>query len=74
MESFFKGFGKIHDINLEQVYKFVEFDNARDADYAVYEMNNQSLCGGRISVDYAKGAPHSRNSYNCRVVDRYGAA
>jgi len=72
VERFFKGFGKIRDINLKQGYGFVEFDDARDADDAVYEMNNQSLCGGRITVEHAKGTPRSRDSYNDRGGDRNG--
>ena len=70
MERFFKGFCKIRDINLKQGYGFVEFDDARDADDAVYEINNQSLCGGRITVEHVKGTPRSRNSY--RADGRYG--
>jgi len=70
VERFFKGFGKIRDINLKQGYGFVEFDDPRDADDAVYEMNNQSLCGGRITVEHAKGTPRSRGSYNDRGGDR----
>ena len=38
-----RGFGKIRDINLKQGYGFVELKDARDADDAVYDMNNQSL-------------------------------
>ena len=38
-----RGFGKIRDINLKQGYGFVELEDARDADDAVYDMNNQSL-------------------------------
>ena len=70
MECFFKGFGKISDINLKQGYGFMEFDNVRDADGAVYEMNNKSLCGKRIIVERVKETTRSRNSYNDRGGDR----
>lgn len=63
VERFFKGFGRIRDINLKTGYGFVEFEDHRDADDAVYEMNNQTLCGGRITVEHAKGVPRNRNSY-----------
>ena len=55
VERFFKGFGKIRDINLKQGYGFVEFEDGRDADDAVYEMNNQNLCGSRVTVEHSKG-------------------
>ena len=71
MERFFKEFGEIRDINLEQGYGFIEFEDARDADDAVYEMTNKSLCCRRATVEHAKGVPRSRNSYNDRG-NRYG--
>ena len=49
----------------------MEFNDARDADN---EMNNQSLCGRRFTVENAKETTLSRNSYNDRGGDRYGAA
>ena len=58
-------FGKIRDINLKQGYHFVQFEDA------VYEMNNQSLCGGRITFEHAKGTDPSRNFYNDKGGDRY---
>ena len=45
VERFFKGFGKICDINLKQGNGFEEFKDARDADYAVYEMNSHCVVG-----------------------------
>ena len=47
-------------------YGFVVFNDARDADDAVYEMNNQPLYDGRITVEHAKGTPRLRNSNNER--------
>nr|CAB3266596.1 serine/arginine-rich splicing factor 5 [Phallusia mammillata] len=57
VERFFDGFGKIREVNLKQGYGFVEFDDHRDADDAVYEMNNQTLAGSRVTVEHAKGTP-----------------
>jgi len=54
VERFFKGFGKIRDINLKNGYGFVEFDDPRDADDAVYELNNRDLCGERVTVELAR--------------------
>ncbi|CAK8688862.1 unnamed protein product [Clavelina lepadiformis] len=73
IEKFFKGFGRINEINIKTGFCFVEFDDPRDADDAVYEMNNQTLCGERVTVEHAKGAPrrggggyggHDRGGYD----------
>ena len=66
VERFFERFGKIRDINLKQGYAIVEFVDAKDADEAVYEMINQSLCGRIITVNHIKGTFRSRNFYNNR--------
>ena len=63
VERFFEGFGKILEINLKTGYGFVEFDDSRDADDAVYELNNQDLCGERVTVAIAKGVRRTRDSY-----------
>ena len=34
---------------------FVEFDDVRDAEDAIHEMNGERLCGDRITVELAKG-------------------
>jgi len=68
VERFFKGFGKLRDINLKNGYGFVEFDDGRDADDAVYELNNRELCGGRVTVEHARGRPRAgeRDRYDDR--------
>ena len=38
---FFKGYGRIREILLKNGYGFVEFDDYRDADDAVYELNGK---------------------------------
>jgi len=60
VERFFKGFGRIRNITLKNGYGFVEFEDARDADDAIYEMNNQSLCGSRVSVERSHGGERPR--------------
>lgn len=76
MEKFFKGYGRIREINLKNGFGFVvsdslfsapgslvpilrvlfkyklffcwqEFDDHRDADDAVYELNGKELCSER---------------------------
>nr|CAD7405193.1 unnamed protein product [Timema poppensis] len=47
LERFFKGFGRIRDVLLKNGYGFCEFDDYRDADDAVYELNGKELLGER---------------------------
>jgi len=62
IERFFRGFGRIRDIMLKNGYGFVEFDDYRDADDAVYECNGKDLCGERVTVEHARGA-RNEDSY-----------
>lgn len=47
---------------LSHRYGFVEFDDLRDADDAVYELNGKDLCGERVIVEHARG-PRRDGSY-----------
>jgi len=57
LERFFKGYGRIRDILMKNGYGFVEFDDYRDADDAVYELNGKDLMGERVLVERARGVP-----------------
>ena len=35
---------------------FVEFDDSRDAEDAVRDMNGERLCGERVTIEMAKGS------------------
>ena len=61
VERFFKGYGKITDVQLKNGYGFVDFDHPRDAEDAVYDLNGKDLCGERVIVELAKGTPHGRD-------------
>lgn len=63
VEEFFKGFGRIIDIYLKQSYGFVEFDDPKDADEAVLEMNHEFLCGSRVTVEHARGVRKHKDDY-----------
>lgn len=44
-------------------YGFVEFEDNRDADDAVYELNGKELCGERVVVEHARGPRRDRDGY-----------
>lgn len=53
LEKFFKGYGRTRDILIKNGYGFVEFEDYRDADDAVYELNGKELLGERSVVNIA---------------------
>uniref|UniRef100_U5EY87 Putative 52k active chromatin boundary protein n=1 Tax=Corethrella appendiculata TaxID=1370023 RepID=U5EY87_9DIPT len=71
LERFFKGYGRTRDILIKNGYGFVEFEDYRDADDAVYELNGKELLGERVTVEPARGTargPGGRKEY---YNDRY---
>uniref|UniRef100_A0A146MF38 Serine-arginine protein 55 n=2 Tax=Lygus hesperus TaxID=30085 RepID=A0A146MF38_LYGHE len=67
LERFFKGYGRTRDILLKNGYGFIEFDDYRDADDAVYELNGKELLGERVSVERARGTPRGSDVWRGRV-------
>uniref|UniRef100_A0A6M2DRW6 Putative alternative splicing factor srp55/b52/srp75 rrm superfamily n=1 Tax=Xenopsylla cheopis TaxID=163159 RepID=A0A6M2DRW6_XENCH len=63
LERFFKGYGRTRDILIKNGYGFVEFDDYRDADDAVYELNGKELLGERVSVERARGTPRGSDQW-----------
>uniref|UniRef100_A0A8C6M5F4 Serine and arginine rich splicing factor 6b n=1 Tax=Nothobranchius furzeri TaxID=105023 RepID=A0A8C6M5F4_NOTFU len=64
IQRFFSGYGKLMEIDLKNGYGFVEFEDNRDADDAVYELNGKELCGERVIVEHARGPRRDRDSYS----------
>ncbi|ESO12196.1 hypothetical protein HELRODRAFT_62194 [Helobdella robusta] len=62
IEKFFKGFGRIRFMSLKNGYGFVDLEDERDADDAVYELHGKELLGERVIVEHAKG-PARRSSF-----------
>ncbi|XP_002156792.2 serine/arginine-rich splicing factor 5 isoform X1 [Hydra vulgaris] len=72
LERFFKdhGFSKtIQEVVVKTGYGFVVFDDRRDADDAIYELNGKELMGARLQVEYAKPSGRS-DKYDGGYRDR----
>lgn len=63
LEKFFKGYGRTRDILIKNGYGFVEFEDYRDADDAVYELNGKELMGERSVANLINTAPHQGHAY-----------
>ena len=61
IERLFKQFGSIKEILLKNKYGFVEFEDERDAEDAVYDMHGKNFLGERLTVQMATGTPHGRD-------------
>jgi len=74
IEKFFRGFGRIRDIVLKNGFGFVEFDDSRDAEDAVYDLNGRDLCGERVIVELSRRGPRAPGGYRGGggPPDRYG--
>ncbi|XP_015127392.1 serine-arginine protein 55 isoform X5 [Diachasma alloeum] len=66
LEKFFRKYGRIKEVAMKNGFAFVEFDDYRDADDAVYELNGKELLGERITVERARGTPRGSDQW------RYG--
>ncbi|XP_068589173.1 serine/arginine-rich splicing factor 6-like isoform X2 [Cebidichthys violaceus] len=70
IQRFFSGYGKLMEIDLKNGYGFVEFEDNRDADDAVYELNGKELCGERVIVEHARGPRRDRDGYGSGFSSR----
>ncbi|XP_018330393.1 serine-arginine protein 55 isoform X2 [Agrilus planipennis] len=63
IEKFFRKYGRIKEVAMKNGFAFVEFDDYRDADDAVYELNGKELLGERVSVERARGTPRGADQW-----------
>merc|ERR1712012_812463 len=54
LERFFKGYGRLREVVVKNGYGFVEFDDYRDADDAVHDLDGKDMQGGRVRVELAR--------------------
>lgn len=73
LERFFKGYGRTRDILIKNGYGFVEFEDYRDADDAVYELNGKELLGERVVVEPARGQARGSHRDRYNDGDRYSS-
>lgn len=71
LERFFRGYGRIEDIVLKNGFGFVDFDNHRDAEDAVRDLNGKRLLGERVTVELARGMRRGPPDYD-RGPRRFG--
>nr|CAD7405192.1 unnamed protein product [Timema poppensis] len=70
LEKFFRKYGRIKEVAMKNGFAFVEFDDYRDADDAVYELNGKELLGERVSVEKARGTPRGSDVWRGRSRSR----
>jgi arginine/serine-rich splicing factor 4/5/6 len=71
LERLFDEFGEIRDIDIHSSFAFVEYYNWRDADDAIYYLDNTRFMGERIRVEEARDrgrAPSPPRRSNYRIV------
>jgi arginine/serine-rich splicing factor 4/5/6 len=54
IEGFFRKFGRLKYVSLKNGFGFAEFDDPRDADDAIHELDGRELCGARVAVERAR--------------------
>uniref|UniRef100_T1IYE3 RRM domain-containing protein n=1 Tax=Strigamia maritima TaxID=126957 RepID=T1IYE3_STRMM len=70
IEDFLGKYGKIREVILKKGFGFVEFDDNRDAEDAVYDLNGKRLLGQRVTVEFAR--QNQRNQQSTRGRGRGG--
>jgi len=70
--NFFKKYGRLTYVTLKAGFGFVEFDDARDASDAAYELNDRELLGSRVRVEFARRDRRETGSFGAGRDGRDG--
>eukprot|EP00126_Sphaerothecum_destruens_P012557 Sdes_comp21518_c0_seq1m20132 len=70
IERHFDKFGKVRELHLKNGFGFIEFEDQRDADDAVYELNGKEFFGDRLIVEHARGRPRPGREFEDRRDSR----
>jgi len=54
LEDEFKRYGRIRNIELKRGYAFIEYEDYRDADEAIRDMDGRKFEGNRIVVQHSR--------------------
>ena len=54
IEKFLKGYGRIRNISVKEGYGFAEFDDRRDAEDAVKDLDGKTIDGRRVRVEHTR--------------------
>jgi arginine/serine-rich splicing factor 7 len=70
LEDAFYKFGRIRDVSIKAGFGFVEFEDERDAEDAVRDMDGRDVDGSRIQVEFSKArgsrpTPGQGKCFNC---------
>ena len=70
LEDLFKTFGKLRDVDLKRSgVAFIEFDDWRDCEDALQDLDGEKLKGSRIRVDIARDSGNIGKCFNCELAD-----
>jgi arginine/serine-rich splicing factor 1/9 len=61
LDKLFGKFGRIRNITIKVKFAFLEYDDPRDADDAIHEMDRVNFGGYSLQVERARGGRESRD-------------
>jgi len=71
IEDFFKGYGKILDVQLKSKFGFIEFEDKYDAEDAIKDLDDTKLCGERVKLEMSKGCKDKYRDFRSTGRVRY---
>jgi len=70
VEKFFKGYGRVSNIVLKGGYGFCQFEDLRDAEDAVKDLDGKYWLGSRVKIELARGSRDKKDWDDRRGGDR----